>query len=78
MIEWLPKRTFSLNIFPLKILGSKDGAEDEVMLSPFVVGEDVKVMDGPRFISFLGLVTLKLTAGNGSGCFWLKLVVKWV
>jgi transcriptional antiterminator NusG len=49
----IPLRESEIN----RIFGKFDesNAEDEVMLSPFVVGEDVKVMDGP-FNGFTGSI----------------------
>ena len=49
----IPLREAEIN----RLFGKFDGSnnDDEVMLSPFVVGEDVKVMDGP-FSGFTGSI----------------------
>jgi transcriptional antiterminator NusG len=49
----IPLREYEIN----RIFGKFDesNVEDEIMLSPFVVGEDVKVMDGP-FNGFTGSI----------------------
>ena len=50
----IPLREAEIN----RLFGKFDdvNSEDEVMLSPFVVGEDVKVMDGP-FSGFTGSIS---------------------
>ena len=50
----IPLREAEIN----RLFGKFDdfNSEDEVMLSPFVVGEDVKVMDGP-FSRFTGAIS---------------------
>ena len=49
----IPLRQSEIN----RLFGKFDGSnnEEEVMLSPFVIGEDVKVMDGP-FSGFTGSI----------------------